>query len=556
MKKCIIGVLIFILILPLSGCSRSQEAPAVSNSNGTYALNLESGIPGSVSFEENVANTVSVDFITDGQEKNLVLEDENGLTWTLTIPSNALAGEQTITISAMKNINSSLGALSGGIVLKPDGLKFIVPATLSVKGNNIEKSGFVFSGNGDGGNLEFSEADRKQDSIDIQLYHFSTVFAAPPSGEAYDKYTRAADNQRKSAEAAAKELLKKPVNVPVPPSISLICHHDTEAQDDFVLDIFIEEFNKQELEIVNALISSARSHVLLTGDEYDPDYSLEIRLLNRLMNKAETLMDKYMDQEDRYIPVVRAALAAEKKFMLLAGSSGDAKSLLPKVAKWAKEIADKFLKELTENHEYKNIHPVIKIAREAALLGSNMDGVLEELQKALSFKIEYKNDFYLGIDRDMHVEVKGEAQINFMYDQNNAPPVDGTCKYTNFEVIGLEDDFKMVMDNMSDTFPIKLGIENFMPCKSDTFDICIDRFGAESESITLTVPEIPAKTKTSPGFVHKATSDLFEDKKQDSIYKFGVNLKNGQKNAAEQNFSNSSDIAETTITLKLIHTPE
>jgi hypothetical protein len=363
-------------------------------------------------------------------------------------------------------------------------------------------------------------------------------------------------NQGNTSEAAAKDLLKKPIEAPVPPSISFKCHHDTEAQDDALVNQFIDEFNKPELEILDALLSAAKDTELTTGELPDQEFSLELRVLDRLMKKANALIVEYKGQEEKYIAISRAALATEKRYQLLAGSGGD-NSILPKLAAWAKEIAAKYLKELKENHEYKNIHPILKITREAAFLGADMDKyVNEELRNALKFKVEYTNKMNTGRDWGFAFEVKGEAP----FDLSLAPQLstfegEGIGAYTSFKVNGLEGG-EAVMDNIAETFPIKFIIENFNPCESETFNIYIDRFGAESESITLTSdePDIPPKTVTG-GSVQGGTAYSFEDVKQDGLFKFAVDLKNGSVNAAEQTFARDNERVGIELTLKLIHTP-
>jgi hypothetical protein len=84
----------------------------------------------------------------------------------------------------------------------------------------------------------------------------------------------------------------------------------------------------------------------------------------------------------------------------------------------------------------------------------------------------------------------------------------------------------------------------------------MDRFGADSETITLTPedPEIPPKT-VSGGAVQGGTAYSFEDIKKDGSYKFTVNLHNGSVNAAEQTFTRDNERVGIELTLKLIHTP-
>ena len=366
-----------------------------------------------------------------------------------------------------------------------------------------------------------------------------------------------ADEQRKSAEAAAKKLLKMPIEVPHPPLISLKCHHDTEKQDDAILNEFVEEFNKPELEVFLALISSATDTELTTGELPDREFTLELRVLNRLIKKANTLITEYRGDEDKYIAISRAAFSVERRYQLLAGSGGD-NSLLPKLSAWAKEIAEKYLKELKENHEYKNIHPIWKIAREAGLLGIDMGKyVNEDLRNALMFKVEYTNKMNNGRDWGFAYEVTGEAPLDLSLatTQISAFEGEGTGRYVNFMVNGLEGG-EAVMDNIAETFPIHFVVDNFNPCEYDTFNIYMDRFGLEGESITMIPeePDIPPKTVTGPA-VQGGTEYSFQGNKQGNLYKFTVDLNNGNKNAADKTFTASNERVDVELTLKLIHTP-
>lgn len=522
----------------------------------SHDLGLKEGIDGRVSFEEDTSKSAVLEFFADGQEKTVALEDGNGLVWKLAIPANALAGGQHIEMTSMKNISSTLGEPYGGVILKPDGLRFLEPVTLSVSGKGVESSGFAFSGNSSGDKLEFSELKRSQGSIDMKLYHFSTAYADPMSEETIKDMADMADGQRKSAEAAAKKLIKQPIEAPYPPSISLKCHHDTEAQDEAILKQFLEEFSKPEMEVLNALLSSARSSELLTGQLPDQDFKLELRILNRLMKKASALINEYRGQEEKYMAVSRAALETERRYQLLAGSGGD-NSLLPKLAEWAKEIATEYLQELKEKHEYKNIHPIQKIARESALAGADMfKYVNEELRNALRFKVEYTNKMNTSRDWGFAFEVRGEAPLDLsLVTQQAMIEGEGAGTYTDFWANGL-DEGNAVMDNISTTFPIKFVIADFNPCQAETFNIYMDRFGSDSEQITLIPddPDIPPKTTSGPA-VQGGTAYSFEDLKQDGMFKFTVDLKNGDINAADQTFTRDNERVAVELNLKLIHTP-
>lgn len=550
MKKILLPILLAVALL--AGCGANQEA-GQSNHSGSN-LNME--INGTMSFEEDLSNVAGVDYLADGQSKSIVLKDPKGLTWELFIPVGALLDPQKITMSSMKTINSDLGEISSGVILKPDGLQFRSPVTLSVKWGDEGKSGVLLSGDGNGEKLQLSIIQRNQDTVEMKLFHFSTAYAAS-SQETIENLADMAKEQRSAAEKAAKKLLKQPIEVPEPPSISLKCHHETESRDEALIKQFIEAVGKPEMDTVMALLTAARSTQLITGNLPDDKFELELRLLGRLMKKANMLIDQYRGNEDMYMAVSRAALEAESKYQLLVGS-GSETTCLPKLSAWAKEIAKKYLKELVENHEYKNIHPIHKIAREGSLLGSNMDRFLnEELRSALCFKVESINKINEGRDWGFAYEVNAVVEIDLLKNPmlKIAEGI-GEASYTAFQVNDL-DDGEGILENMKETFPVRFLIEDFYPCESNIFYISVDCFGAQNETFTLIPdePEIPPVTK-SVNVVQSASEQGFQEYKQDSVFRFPVELRNGQEVVAEKTFEVDKENVAIQYTLKLIHTPK
>ncbi|MGI5836342.1 MAG: hypothetical protein ACOX87_07605, partial [Chloroflexota bacterium] len=490
-----------------------------------------------------------------GTEKTLSLESGNGLNWVLTIPAGALDHPETITMTDMKNVSSSLGDISGGVVLQPDGLSFTVPATLSVRGAGIETSGLLFSGNGKGEELELSIVQRNQDAVEMTLFHFSTAYVSNDDTVIAGLAQDARDSIRKMS-ALAKQILKRPIEVPVPPAIPIKCHHDTEDQDAKKLEKYRNDFGKPEEGIISALIAAKRNLALTTGES--TDYTVELRLVNRLIKKGNMLIRQYKGQEDMFYAVSMVTLDAERQSALLGESLSEDYSFMPVLAEWAYSIAQKYLDGLVRNHEYKNIHPVIKLAATlAALSPPKGNSFLEQLQQALTFQLETMNTVTIGVAPSLVTyEVESKAETRALTESKTGMVrANGTGTYKSFKVPPLEgSELKLELKQLGSAFDVLVGIEGFLPCMSDTFTIYVDRFGAESETITSFVPETPPTSKEKP-VVQMTCEKGFADRKKDGLYAFVLTVRDGQEVAGEQTFTASDTGMDIRYEVKLTHTP-
>lgn len=366
-------------------------------------------------------------------------------------------------------------------------------------------------------------------------------------------------SNEQTVEKVAKKIAKQPIELPKPPAISLKCHHETESQDEALIKQFYEEFSKPETDIAMELIKAAESTERTTGNLPDDKIELATQLYSRLIKKANMLIDQHSNDENMYMAISRAALEAEKKYQLLAGSGSDI-TCLPKLSAWAKKIAEKYLKELVEEHEYKNIHPIYKITKEASLLGSNMGRFLdEELRNALYFEVESINKINEGLDWGFAYEVDAKAEIDLLKSPTlkTAEGI-GEASYTVFQSNDLLFDGDSILDNMKESFPVRFLIEDFYPCESDIFYISVDRFGAQNETFTLIPddPDIPPVKRSGIPVVQKASEQGFQQYKQDTVYRFPVTLINGQEVACETTFDYLSDNVKVEYTLKLTHKPK
>jgi hypothetical protein len=189
-----------------------------------------------------------------------------------------------------------------------------------------------------------------------------------------------------------------------------------------------------------------------------------------------------------------------------------------------------------------------------------MDGFMEEIENALKFKVEYTNLANPGIETAYNIDTKAEIPVKYRM-ENEILQGEGPGSYTGIKNPGIED-IKIEI-TMPNTYQVISEVRDFNPCVSDEISIYIDRFGAESEAVTISFPEdpdVPPKTTKAQGYVQKVASELFKDIKSDSFYKFVLPLNNGQEVAAEKTFKKEGKIFSgdysIDFTLKLTHTPE
>lgn len=89
---------------------------------------------GEVSFSiDNTVKAVTAP-VSVVEDTVLKLTDGRGLSYELVVPAGSITQRISITMRALTGLSSTTvpGKLLGGVLLEPDGLRFAVPATLSV----------------------------------------------------------------------------------------------------------------------------------------------------------------------------------------------------------------------------------------------------------------------------------------------------------------------------------------------------------------------------------------------------------------------------------------
>jgi hypothetical protein len=514
---------------------------------------MAAGALGSVTFTVDAASTGTVAYAADGQPVSLTLTDASGLVWRLDVPGDALVQPVAIRMTALKELTSAAlpGAVTGGVLLEPNGLRFLTPATLTVTAPAESKVGFVLIGQHDGTGIELAPTTAEQGSLSAQLFHFS-VGASTSSDEAtMDRLKQGALSDYESAKAAAQELLKQAVTVPPPPDVKLHCMGTAAYQDpEAALAEYEKKVSSPEEEVRNRLLGAAKALALL-GQQAPSDEALKLAqdVQARVVKKTSTLVKTYATQPDKFMAVARVALNAERNNQLLGGS--DDSGTMTTLATWAGVVLDFYIDELKVRHDYRVIPSLYYIARIGALLGaSNADGAIDRILAAMTFTAYFDTTLAMSGENTLQWHVNGNVTIDKTAEQVEAWEGTADGKYLDFS--STNPDIKgMVMPNL---FPVTVKIIKLDACEENTVELSVSAIGADSEVYISPKGNVPA----SPGFIKSmAFGMMFEKYDQEtSLYKFNMPLTNLDQEAARETFTNAYGGASFQYDLKLHHDPK
>lgn len=128
-----------------------------------------------VDFSLDSGNSVTAAY-TPNTKSILELVDESGATWQLVIHPYSLDQPVTIKMTALKGITSEDAPVpySGGVLLEPDGLVFLTPASLKISGSKTQDT-VVLTGSSQGDSMAFILDNSPDEGFSIA--HFSTLVA-------------------------------------------------------------------------------------------------------------------------------------------------------------------------------------------------------------------------------------------------------------------------------------------------------------------------------------------------------------------------------------------
>jgi hypothetical protein len=522
---------------------------------------------GSASFSVDRSRQISGEALDYGQPLMLQITDGAGLTWTLTIPTLALEKPHTITMTALSDLHSSEipGDLVGGVLLEPDGLQLDVPALLTVTGEALKGKTLILAGRHDGSAMEFTLSGTGQAGVSAQIYHFSSYAATDWENKIIDNYRKEFISQYKALTREARELLKdKSMKIPVPPRIPMQCAGEEEMQKrEQQLQQFMNDFNSPEGELMLKLHTALLGLEMTTG-ELDTSYLEALSL--RLYKKARLLVLAY-GVENEYLPAVtRAALHAARTIQLVGAENSQALTaeLFQDLTFMYDRAVKELLKELVNEHDYRNMETLMGIARAVALLNTETKTTPEALQDllegAMRFELQLTYKLQIAGNQDYHIEAR--FPVTLQPDEAGWTTLKGAgngklISYINHPA----PDITLAISGLA----VNALLLNFNPCEG-TARLLIDNFAPTTESYTISADF----TKES-SLIKGCWSETFADYKNpprlswvDSelmdSYTFPLNIRNRDVEAANDSFDGVAPKSQGKVTgtfeVVLTHTPK
>lgn len=437
---------------------------------------------GSITFTIDSSYQTSGEFSPGGTDLELSLTDEAGLTWTLTLPAGALDMRETITMTALRDVRSDniSGSMVGGVLLEPDGLRLIEPATLAVTGGGLDGKALFLGGSHDGTDVNFALPDMTGTGSAAVIQHFSSYTIIDSEDP---KITELREQERQHYKELAKqgrELLKNTnIHVPRPPSIPLYCPKDeAEAKErEKALNLFASEFRKPESVLLEQLMASQTS-LSLVG--VAPDFTLEVRLLEREIKKVNLLIKEYGNQAEYVNAITLVGFTVAREILLIGPRDhAGAMEVVQLLGRMSERVIDELLKELREEHEYRNIGPILDMSRRAALVGVStipLDDLYARMEPILQFQM--KLNWTMGIEGESRYELQGEFPMRYLAKDMKLGSLTGSGKAemisAKFEV---DEDWYVE----SAPFHVEALITRFDACEGKAY-LTINRFYPDVEN--------------------------------------------------------------------------
>jgi hypothetical protein len=418
------------------------------------------------------------------KETTLQVEDSSGLTWKLTIPSNALVDEATITMTPLKDVKGANGGDLSGVLLEPDGLKFIVPATLTVTGNGAGE-GWIYCADHKGMDPELALTQQVDGGIECKISHFSSVVVDKSSPLSDPDKKAQIDNSAKKVIAEVKKLLKKKAKLPEPPSIKLECLTDDNFKE-------ANKYRKRLFEEETACLATLSMLYTVYKHANDPMAEEVKPLLEQLSKRAESkiteFFEKYSPDPERFLLAVTLLEDAMITFLgnhLAAIKSEDKDSFEDQIIRltdllldWGKHTMDYIIEQIRTKHNYRLAATACFVNEFLKVFGEDM---LDEIRDAYTFKVTFEgsiiNDWEGGTET---WRSKGEALVQLgddIYSGENLNLLlsgEGTGQHLDYSTNG------KVSINSTRTQDFTFGVKVYpAPCGKKQARVEIDKFGPD-----------------------------------------------------------------------------
>jgi hypothetical protein len=545
---------IFISLLILTSCARSSSVNQPANKKDNTEISVVDKISsenqeikpaslGNVTIKKDSGRSVS-SIMPENKELVLEVTDASGAQWTLTIPAYAIPARTEISMTPLSEIkNGSYPcAITSGVMLEPDGLKFDKPGKLTVKLSSNSSPHIMLTGDSEGNGLNFMNAEQAKGSVTAAIEHFSTAYFQPENDPHMRDLQNKTTEDYKSVLQLVKELLKRPIEVLHPPDISLECLTDEKYAQ---ASEFADKTLQPEMLYFDELTKLGKEMCLL-GSEQAEKESLEYagRIFARLALKADQLITLTKDMNpDTFLATAKAVLRCYQLAFAFNYKVPDPDEAM---GAYAKKTADYCLAELRDKHNFKYTRAAFEIGRFSALLGN--ENTVDEVIRALTFKLEYKLNFdqTMGDWRSTWV-INGKAEIKYAPSKNSYFAGSGQGEY--------EPIVSTYQGMSAGSFPFNVKITKFDPCETNSIIFNFDALSAQSETYWFT--QKPSD-KTDDPYVKKFLDYLMPP--ENGQYALTLPFKNEQEEVCNDTVRKEENAEAgrftVDINIKLTHTPK
>jgi|GEM_PF-1677266 len=576
-RKSLLFFLTVVLLLCLPGCGSEAEENGTLSGGDEVLLTEEISDPGdfyslgSARMTPAEGKSASVDYSPLGGEVFLELEDASGTQWRLEIPENALPYGERITMQLCESVEPDFvsGKQAGGVILQPEGLQFILPATLTVSGPAVQKESCLFSGKGTGQELNFTDSEADDKNLRFDVSHFSAYIVYTPTGSSEIQEAQdLAATAYKELLAEVKEFLKTPVAAPPVPSDYTFECEDGEngtsaAAKKRELDDYIQRAMEPELALVERLLG-AGGHIANLGGETDSRYYIGL-LLNRNLKKADKLFVTYQSDNDKLIPVMNFTFKVLKE--MDAQGIETPSGYMDGFSDWMERAAEEQLKKIKEEHDYKALGPAMALVKGGAVMSSDFSAsseftrkYMEKLKKAMTFEVKYEISVYSAI-AEQKMTLEGKTKVVFL-DKDDENPYRGKGKgeYLSYTHSG-PGVTKLELPNQ---YTVENRFVDFYPCESQNVKVWVSTIGAETE--VWYNPVLDERSSDEYSFVNFLAENLFAEYAAESGgYIFEVPFQNKNAIMGKESFTKTNTISypeegsasgSITYSIEIKHTPK
>jgi len=520
MKKIIVMVLAHILFLTFFSACKSSDL------SGLEPIQIND--LGNVYFTLNELK-VTEEYRPSQGAKILSLTDSDGNEWKLIIPQNALLYDETISMQLVNDIKQDVlnGKQIGGVVLKPEGLHFINPVYLNVKGPLVSEQSCVLGGTSEGKALNFSKAVFSDNTLIAEIEHFSSYFTYTPTSEQeLQELKSKAETDYVETVKEIKAFLKTSISVPtIPPNFEFTCDIQSERRP---VSLYISQVMQPEKDLIIKMLAFGNRTHLTGGSEESIVYARQLQ--ERLLKKVDKLINANKNDNKKLVPVMNLSFIVLKAAHRL-GMDASFSPYFETFSDWMERYADEQVERIKENHEYTALCKVMALLQGRAIIAQDFNQTMElsdqfkeKLRDALTFTLSIEGEA-TNTDSEGDTSVwkaSGEALLEFDMEafthQKQFLTGAGKCEFTDYTFNGKR-------DTKLASSPTEVNVNAYLvSTDEDKYEIKL--------SIDRITPDIIQYT-ASDGFQftfngnHYLYANLFSGNFDGLKYSIPINLKNG-----------------------------